>query len=300
MKKNPAQYLNPDIIQQVTRLDLKAKFIVEGFIAGLHRSPFHGFSTEFSEHRKYNLGDEIKSIDWGVYAKTDKYYIRKYEAETNLECFLIVDMSESMGYRYDETQVTKLEYATYLAAAMGYLMTKQQDPVGLITFDTRIRDFMGCRSKRDHLVSIISALSKNKPGGQTNFEQAILHASGLIRHRGLVVVFSDLLDDPEKVIQGIHNLRFRGHEVIVFHILDAAEVDFPFKGVTIFEDVESDAHVQVDPDTVREGYQEQINALIETYRDECRNADVDYVQVTTSTPFDKALLEFLRRRERKC
>ena len=300
MAKKAVEYLDPNVIQQVARLDLKAKFIVEGFIAGLHKSPFHGFSVEFSEHRKYSLGDEIKSIDWGVYAKTDKYYVRKYEAETNLECYLFVDMSESMGYRYDKSSVTKLEYATYLAAAMGYLMTKQQDPVGLVTFDTAIRTYMECRSKRGHLITILSELSKNKPGGRTDFSKALSQATGLIRHRGLIVLFTDLLDDEESVLEGIHNLRFRGHEVIIFHVLDAGEVDFPFKGMTIFEDVETEERIQIDPEGIRDSFRTQVQQMIERYESACRDANVDYVQVTTSTPFDTALVEFLMRRQRKC
>jgi uncharacterized protein (DUF58 family) len=209
-------------------------------------------------------------------------------------------MSESMGYRYDPQSVTKLEYATYLAAAMGYLMTKQQDPVGLITFDTGIRTCMPCRAKRGHLISILSELSKNKPGGRTSFLKAISQASSLIRHRGLVVLFSDLLDDRAAVEQAFHQLRFNGHEVIVFHVLDSAEVNFPFKGVTIFEDVETKERVQAHPENIRESFCAQVQQMIEAYRSTCQDADIDYVQVTTSTPFDKALLEFLIRRQRKC
>jgi uncharacterized protein (DUF58 family) len=209
-------------------------------------------------------------------------------------------MSESMGYRYDKKGVTKLEYATYLAAAMGYLLTHQQDPVGLITFDTNIRGYMPPRSKRSQLVSILSELSKNKPGGQTDFAKAIAQAAELIKHRGLVVLFSDLLGDPESVIGGLHHLRFRQHEIILFHILDAAETDFPFQGVTIFEDVETSERVQVDPERIRDTYRAGMKSFIDRYRDTCRTVEVDYVQVTTSTPFDKALLEFLMRRERKC
>jgi len=299
LAKTATDYLNPDVIQQVARLDLKAKFIIEGFIAGLHRSPFHGFSVEFSEHRKYTAGDEIRLIDWGVYSKTDKYYVRQYKAETNLECYLVVDMSESMGYRYDATSVTKLEYATYLAAAMGYLTTKQQDPVGLITFDTDIRTYMPCRSKRGHLITILSELSKNKPGGRTGFAKAMAQAASLIKHRGLVVLFSDLLDDRQAIEQAIHHLRFQGHEIIIFHVLDSAEVDFPFSGMTIFEDVETKERLQVHPDSIRESFRSQIQEMIEAYRTICRDANVDYVQVTTSTPFDTALVEFLTSRQKR-
>ena len=299
MAKNATDYLNPEVIQQVARLDLQAKFIVEGFIAGLHRSPFHGFSVEFSEHRKYTLGDEIRDIDWGVYGKTDKYYVRKYQAETNLECFLVVDMSESMGYRYGKKGVTKLEYAIYLAAAMGYMMTKQQDPVGLVTFDTNIRGYFPPKSSRSQLISIISELSKNKPGGQTDFDKTITQTVELIKHRGLVIIFSDLLGDPKSVVNGIHQFRFRQHEVILFHVLDAAEVEFPFQGTTIFEDVETGERIQINPDSIRESYQKQMKEFIDNYEKACLDANVDYVQVTTSTPFDKALMEFLMRRERK-
>ncbi|MBI2193497.1 MAG: DUF58 domain-containing protein [Planctomycetes bacterium] len=300
MPSNAADYLNPDVLQQVARLDLKAKFVVEGFFAGLHRSPFHGFSVEFSEHRKYTLGDEIKMIDWSVYAKTDKLYVRKFQAETNLECFLLVDMSESMAYRHQPRGLSKMDYATCLAAAMGYLLIQQQDPVGLITFDTALRNYLPARSKRGHLVSILGELSRNKPGGRTRLHASLAQAAELLRHRGLVVLFSDLLDDPESVLEGLHLLRFRQHEVIVFHILDRAETEFPFQGMTLFQDVETAERVQVDPESVREAYRAHMEAFLERYRRACERASIDYVQMTTSTPFDSALLEFLVRRERKC
>src|SRR5271156_1040867 len=217
------KYLRPEVINQVARLDLKAKFIVEGFLAGLHASPFQGFSVEFSEHRKYVPGDDLKDLDWGVYAKTDKYYLKKYQAETNVTGYLAMDLSASMGYTYRQ-QLTKFDYAICLAAALGYLMIHQQDPVGLVAFDTAIRTSLPPRSKRTQLGTMLSVLANLQPTGQTDVAGSLHQLAAMVRGKSLIMVFSDLLTDPEPVLQSLHHLRHRGHEIIVFHILDEAEV----------------------------------------------------------------------------
>src|SRR5205809_7025865 len=216
MKKSE-QYLRPEVIQQVARLDLRAKCIVEGFLQGLHASPFHGFSVEFSEHRKYTAGDDLKDLDWGVYAKTDKYYLKKYQAETNVTGYLAMDLSASMAYTYRQ-ELTKFEYAICLAAALGYLMIHQQDPVGLVTFDTHIRTSLPPRSKRPQLGTILAVLANLKPAGQTDVANCLHQLAAMIRNKGLVMLFSDLLTDPQPVLQSLHHLRHRGNEVILFHI----------------------------------------------------------------------------------
>src|ERR1700759_2136844 len=195
----PEKYLRPEVIRQVARLDLRAKFIVEGFLSGLHASPFHGFSVEFSEHRKYVPGDDLKDLDWNVFAKTDKYYLKKFEAETNLTGYLVMDLSGSMAYTYRQ-ELTKFDYGICLAAALGYLMIHQQDPVGLITFDTRIQTSLPPRSKRSHLATILSVLANLKPSGTTEMAPCLHQVASMIRGKSLVMVFSDLLTDPEPVL----------------------------------------------------------------------------------------------------
>ena len=223
------KYLKPEVIRQVARLDLRAKFIVEGFIAGLHASPFHGFSVEFSEHRKYTAGDNISDIDWNVYAKTDRFYIKKFQAETNLTGYLVMDLSGSMGYTYRQ-ELTKFEYGISLAAALCYLMIHQQDPVGLIAFDQKVRQSLAPGSKRSQLGNILSLLAKLKPAGTTDIEASLHQVAGMIRHRSLVMLFSDLLGDPEPILRALHRLRFAGHDLIIFHILDEAEAHVPLRG----------------------------------------------------------------------
>src|SRR5947199_9516376 len=222
------KYLRPEVIRQVARLDLRAKFIVEGFLAGLHASPLHGFSVEFSEHRKYVPGDDLKDLDWAVLGRTDKYYLKKFEAETNVTGYLVMDLSASMAYTYRQ-ELTKFEYAICLAAALGYLMIHQQDPVGLVTFDTQIRASLPPHSKRTQLGAILAVLANLKPAGKTDIPTCLQQLAALMRGKGLVMLFSDLLTDPEPVIHSLHRLRHRGHEVILFHILDEAEVKFPFE-----------------------------------------------------------------------
>jgi uncharacterized protein (DUF58 family) len=292
------KYLKPEVIRQVARLDLRARFIVEGFLAGLHASPFHGFSVEFSEHRKYVPGDDIKDLDWNVYAKTDKYYIKKFQAETNVTGYLVMDLSASMDYTYRQ-DMTKFEYAICLAAALGYLMIHQQDPVGLITFDTQIRNSLPPHSKRMHLGSILSVLSGLKPSGTTDIAGSLHQLAAMIRSKSLIMLFSDLLTDPEPVFQALHHLRHRGNEVILFHILDEAEAHFPFDGLIEFQEVEGSDRLIADARWEREGYLADLAAFRETYRQECARANVDYVLIDTSVSFDKALLEYLIQRQRR-
>src|SRR5438874_6559388 len=215
------KYLRPEVIRQVARLDLRAKFIVEGFLTGLHASPFQGFSVEFSEHRKYVAGDDLKDLDWNVYAKTDRYYIKKFEAETNLTGYLVMDLSESMAYTYRQ-ELTKFEYAICLAAALGYLMIHQQDPVGLVTFDTTIQASLPPRSKRTQLGTILALLANLKPTGKTDVAGCLHQFAAMIRSKSLIMLFSDLLTDPAPVLESLHHLRHRRNEVILFHIVDEA------------------------------------------------------------------------------
>lgn len=292
------KYLRPEVIRQVSRLDLRAKFIVEGFLSGLHASPYHGFSVEFSEHRKYVPGDDPKDIDWNIFAKTDKYYIKKFQAETNLLGYLVMDLSASMAYTLRQ-ELSKFEYGICLAAALGYLMIHQQDPVGLVTFDSQIRAFLPPKSKRSQLGAILGILAQLKPTGETNIAACLHQLAGMIRSKSLVILFSDLLTDPDPVIHGLHHLRHKGNEVILFHILDEAEVNFPFEGLIEFEDNESHDKMILDAKGIRRDYLDELKAFMGKYSRECFGANIDYVPVNTGLNFDKALTEYLINRQRR-
>ena len=289
------QYLRPDVIQQVRRLDLKARFIVEGFLSGLHASPYHGFSVEFSEHRKYTAGDDIRQMDWNVYAKTDRYYIKKYQAETNLDAYLLVDCSGSMDYSTGK-RMTKMDYSICLAAALGYMMVNQQDSVGLVTFDQKVRTFMPAKSKRSHLINMLSTLARTRPQGPTNLAESLNDIAGRIRRRGLIILLSDLLGPQEDVIKGLHHFKFRGHDLIIFQVLDHSEIEFDFDGQMRFEDPETGEALEADPQAIRAAYQKELREFIAQYKRQCQAVRADFVTVDNAMTFDKALLEFLIQR----
>ncbi|MEO1994059.1 MAG: DUF58 domain-containing protein [Planctomycetaceae bacterium] len=290
------QYLKPEVIRTVSRLDLRAKFIVEGFLSGLHASPFHGFSVEFSEHRRYTQSDDPKNIDWLVFAKTDRFYVKQYQAETNLTGYLLMDLSQSMAYTHRQ-QLSKFDYSICLAAALSYLMIHQQDPVGLIMFDEQIRASLPARSKRSQLANILALLAKNQPQGLTQIADNLKRVASMIRQRSLMMIFSDLLTDSEPVLKNLHLLRHAGHDVILFHVLDEAEVTFPFDGMVDLRDPESKQSAVLDASGIRSDYLEAVEELRELYRTECLAMGVDYVPLDTSMPFDKALIQYLAQRK---
>ncbi len=293
----PAEdYLKPEVIRTVARLDLRAKFIVEGFLSGLHASPFHGFSVEFSEHRRYTQGDDPKDIDWLVYAKTDRYYIKKYQAETNITGYLLMDLSESMDYTYRQ-QLSKFDYCVCLAAALAYLMIHQQDPVGLMTFGERIQTSIPARSRRTQLGDLLATLARARPTGPTEIARNLRQVASMVRHRSLLMLFSDLLTDPEPVIESLHLLRYSGHDVILFHVLDEAEVNFPFDGMVDLKDPETGETLIIDAAGMKADYQETLTELCNRYRKECLSMGADYVGLNTSMPFDRALVEYLSQRQ---
>jgi len=299
------QYLRPDVIAQVQRLDLRARFIVEGFVSGLHSSPFHGFSVEFSEHRKYVPGDDLRTIDWSVYGKTDRFYVKKFEAETNLSLYLLVDTSASMAYPPPEQthgRLSKLDYAICLAAALGYIAMQQQDAVGLARFDSELRSFLPARSKRSHLMRIISELAGVRPTRDETdkgLARAIHDIAQRVHQRGLMVVLSDFLADVDEVLDALHHMRFRGHDVILFQVLDETEVTFPFDHVSRFEDPETKQTLTAHPDAVRQAYTTALGEFTERYRKEAVVMHFDFVQVDTSMTFDHALIQFLIDRQRR-
>jgi len=289
------KYLKPEVIAGIKRLDLRAKFIVKGFLQGLHSSPFQGFSVEFSEHRRYARGDDPRDIDWLLYARTDKYYVRKFQAETNLTGYLVVDQSASMDYTYRQ-EVTKFDYAICLAAALAYLMIHQRDPVGLLTFDEKICRSIRPASRPSQLAAILSTLSRLTPNGKTNIAKALNQTAAMLRHQSLVMVLSDLLTDEETVMEALRKLKFAGHDVLLLHILDEAEVTFPFEGALELEDPESRETLRVDARGFQADYVRQIREFRERYAEECTKIGIDYLPLDTSMPFDKALAEYLSKR----
>ncbi len=301
------RYLRPDVIAQVQRLDLRARFIIEGFLSGLHGSPFQGFSVEFSEHRKYEQGDDLRLIDWAVYARTDRFYVRKYQAETNLECYLLVDTSSSMDYPSQAEarragRLSKLDYAICLAAALGYLMISQQDAVGLARFDDRLRLFLPARSKRGHLMRLIGELAGVRPSpdrSDLGLPSTLHEMARRVRKRGLMIVLSDFLADCDATVEALHHLHFRGHEIILFQVLDWTEAAFPFEGLCTFEDPETGGRLTVQPDAMRSAYLEALRSLTARYRSETAAMRADFVQVDTSMSFDRALIQFLMDRQRR-
>ncbi|MBM3955117.1 MAG: DUF58 domain-containing protein [Planctomycetes bacterium] len=292
------EYLKPEVVRSIARLDLRAQFIVRGFLQGLHASPYQGFSVEFSEHRKYTAGDDPKDIDWLVYAKTDKHYVKKFEAETNITGYLVIDTSGSMAYTYRQ-ELTKLDYAVSLAAALCWLMVHQQDPCGLMVFGEKLQASLPARSRRSQIAQVLSVLARIKPSGGTDAARSLIQVAAMLRHRSLVMVFSDLLADPVPIREALLRLRHRGHDVILFHVLDEAEARFPFAGMTEFVEPESGEKLVVDADAARHEYLETVAAFRADYRRSCFQAGIDYVPLDTSMPFDKALMEYLLSRRQR-
>ena len=288
--------LTPDIISRLNNLSLKARFVVEGFIVGLHKSPYHGFSVEFSEHRAYGAGDEIRHVDWKLWGKTDRFFIKQFEEETNLKSYLLVDQSLSMTYK--SKNMTKLEYAQILAASLGYLMLKQQDAVGLTLFDDRIRVNIPARSKRSHLNIILSQMQNIIAGPETTIAPVFHKTAEAIKKRGLIILISDLFDDPDKVLSGLQHFRYKGHEVIVFHVLDPQELTLDFTQRTRFRDMESGEEIVTDPWHIQSDYQKSMEQFCDYIKSNCRQKNIDYVQLSTDLPLDMALSEYLIKRKR--
>ena len=288
--------LTPDIISRLNNLSLKARFVVEGFIVGLHKSPYHGFSVEFSEHRAYGAGDEIRHVDWKLWGKTDRFFIKQFEEETNLKSYLLVDQSLSMTYK--SKNMTKLEYAKILAASLGYLMLKQQDAVGLTLFDDRIRVNIPARSKRSHLNIILSKMQHIIAGPETTIAPVLHKTAEAIKKRGLIILISDLFDDPDKILSGLQHFRYKGHEVIVFHVLDPQELTLDFTQRTRFRDMESGEEIVTDPWHIQSDYQKSMEQFCDYIKSNCRQKNIDYVQLSTDLPLDMALSEYLIKRKR--
>ena len=292
----PARYLDPAIIARLGTIDLKARTIVEGFLTGLHRSPYKGFSVEFAEYRQYLPGDDLANLDWKVFARSDKHFIKKYEEETNLTCHLLLDVSGSMGYA--SAEVTKLQYASYLTGALAYLMHRQRDSFGLIAFDDSIAALLPASARTGHLRAVLLALERLKVGAGTNVAKPLHDLAAAVRKRGLIVLVSDLHDDPARVLDGLKHFRYRGSDVVVFHILDPFELQFPFEHAARFRDMETSEEVMAVPGSIRDDYIARMQERIAFYRSELGLAGIDYCLLETSQPLERGLMAYLMTRRR--
>jgi uncharacterized protein (DUF58 family) len=291
-----ARYLDPAIVARLGTIDLKARTIVEGFLTGLHRSPYKGFSVEFAEYRQYLPGDDLATLDWKVYARSDRHFVKKYEEETNLTCHLLLDVSGSMGY--GSGAVTKLQYGSYLTGALAYLMNRQRDAFGLIAFDDSISALLPASARSGHLRLVLLALERLKLGARTNVAKPLHDLAAAVRKRGLVVLVSDLLDDPEQVLEGLKHFRYRGTDVVVFHILDPYELKFPFEQSARFRDMETADEVMAVPSAVREDYIRRMQEMIAYYKRELGLTGIDYCLLDTSQPLELGLMAYLMTRRR--
>lgn len=292
---DPKKYLDPRVLARLSRLDLKARLVVEGFLSGLHQSPYKGFSQEFADYRPYMPGDEIRRVDWKVYGRTDRFYIKEYLEETNLRGYILLDKSGSMGYG---EKVTKLEYAKYLAASLAYLLYRQKDGVGIATFDTRIRDFIPPSAKKLSFMRILETVDKAQPSGETSLADVISDIAQKVKRRGLVILISDLFDDPDRVLKAIRSFKYRKHEILVYQVLDVRERQFPFTETALFYDLETREEMAVQPDFIRSSFQKNMAEFLDNYRRRLQEARITYETLYTDTPYDKALFACLQKRSR--
>jgi uncharacterized protein (DUF58 family) len=291
------RFLEPSALARVRNLSVVARGVVEGSISGLHSSPYKGFSVEFAEHRRYTAGDNPRHLDWRVLGRTDRLYIKQYEEETNLRAQVLLDASGSMGFG-SVPGPTKLEYASYLTAVLAYMMIRQQDAVGLTTFDTRVRLDMPAGSSPRHFDEMMRRLEAVKPGKPTDLGATLNRLADRFKRRSLILLISDLYDDPEAISRALHHFRHRRHEVIVFHVLDRAELEFPYRDTASFIDMETGVRVEVDPAYVRDEYVRRVGEFLERCKKVCADTQVDYVAADTSTPYDLLLSRYLEKRAR--
>lgn len=291
---DPRKYLDPKTLVKIQRLDMIARLIVEGFVSGMHRSPYHGFSVEFAEHREYTPGDDIRYLDWKVYGKSDRYYIKQYEEETNLSAYILMDCSESMRYKSDD--LSKYQYGCFIAAALSYLILKQQDTVGLALFDKEVRSFLPPSASPSHLKHIVHELDTVGTSQKTDLGSIFHTLAERIRKKGLVIVISDLFDDPAKILSGLSHFRHRKHEVILFHLMAHEERHFKFDSMTQFVGLEGLGEAIVDPKSIQKAYLEEVETFCAALKKGCRLERIDYVGIDTRTPLDVALTSYLATR----
>ncbi len=290
------KFLDPQTLAKLQGLELRARSIVEGYVSGVHRSPYHGFSIEFAEHREYTQGDDLRYVDWKVFGKTDKFYLKQYEEETNLVSYLLLDTSQSMRYQSSEAPLSKLEYAQCVAASLSYLILQQQDSVGLVTFDNEIRALVRTSSNPSHLKQLLYVMENVVPERKTQTGPIFHDLAERLKRRGLVVILSDLFDNVPSMMAGLKHFRHRRHEVVVFHVLDPAELEFPFRQVTKFRGLEQLPDVLTDPRSLRRAYLDEFGKFLQAVRKGCRAQRVDYVQLRTDQSLEVALSSYLASR----
>lgn len=293
-QQTSTRFLAPEVLARISSLELIARSVVEGFISGLHRSPHLGFSTDFAEHRQYMPGDDLRHLDWKLLARTDRLYIKKYQGDTNAQIHLLVDASASMGYASGE--VSKLQYAQYLAASLAFLGVRQHDSVGLGAFDEEMVEHVPPLSRSGHLRTVLGVLERLTPGKGTALSTQLHRMAELLTRRGIVILISDLYDEPKRLIEGLEHLRFRGNEVIVFHVMDRQELDFEFREPVVLEDSETEEQLHVLPDVVRDEYLRAMRSHIVAIEDGAARNRVDYELLRTDEPLDAALSSYLGRR----
>ncbi len=289
------KYLQPDVVARLESLELRARLVVEGFITGLHRSPFHGFSVEFAEHRQYRPGDEIKYIDWKIYSRTDRYYVKQFEEETNLRSVIAVDCSASMGYA-SPGHISKFQYATYLAAALGYLIMRQKDAAGLALYDTEVLQYLPPRAKLSYIRELINALDATKPANATGTATALDRLAERISRRSFVIIISDFFDDISAISSALKHFRHQRHDVLAIQVVDPREVDFNFGWAANFRDLESQEELVTQPLHIQQAYQSAMTDFVQQLKRECHSMNIDFLQINTITPFDRALTEYLVKR----
>jgi len=294
-----SEFLDPHTLAELHGLELRAARIVEGYVAGLHRSPFQGFSNEFAEHREYTPGDDLRYVDWKVFGKTDKYYLKQFEAETNLICYLLLDISESMQYQGPTAPLSKLAYAQCAAAALAYLVLHQHDSVSLVTFDDEVRQLVRPSSSPTQLKQLLHVMEATSAVRKTRSGPIFHELAERLSRRGIVVVISDLFDNVEALLAGLKHLRHRRHDVIVLHLLDPAEIDFPFQHVTLFKGLEALGDIVTEPRSLRAAYQKEVGAFLQQVRTGCRAQQIDYLQVRTDQRLDTVLSTFLAARAQR-
>lgn len=295
--------LQPDALARLQRINLLARGLVEGMVVGKHQSPYKGFSVEFAEHRQYTPGDDIRDLDWRAFGKSDRYYIKQYIEETNLRTVLLVDSSASMTYAGNRAQkiegkrLSKFAYAQYLAASLAYLMIHQQDAVGMVTFDSKIRRYVPPRSQANHLHVLLDELDKTKPSHETQLADIFHSIAEQIPRRGMVIILSDLFDDPDELLTALQHFRHRRHEVIVLHIMAEEELTFPFTHWSNFQDMESpQQEIELDPRSIRSAYLEQMRGFLDKISEGCGRMKIDYHRMPTSQPYEKTLGDYLAKR----
>jgi uncharacterized protein (DUF58 family) len=298
---NPAtpqstRFIDPAVLTRISSLELVARTVVEGFVAGLHRSPHLGFSVNFAEYRPYRPGDDIRKIDWKVFARLDRFFVKEFEGETNTSIHLLLDCSRSMAYR--NRGIRKLEYGQFLAASLGYFAFKQRDGVGFVAYDDQVKDFVPARGSMGHLNTVLHAIERTSPANRTEFLKPLADVAERLRRRGIVVVVSDLYDEPTRVMDGLRRLSCRGNDVIVFHLLYPVELDFDFAGSAQFVDMETGAEMHVVPEILKPEYRRIVREQTTYYERECQKERIDYALLDTGAPLDHALFTYLLRRER--